>query len=309
MNRCPITYESCEKYKYSKKALHLLSPLLNRDPVLPFSSSEQLDLAMKCSNKLSIAGVQPKLSLRLNATKHLFEVVENGGNYILKPQHPTYPELPENEDLTMRLAKVVGIEIPFHGLIYGSDGCLSYLIRRFDRYGHGKKYAVEDFSQLSQHTRDTKYESSMEKLIPVIEECCSFPHLECLKLFRLTLFCFLVGNEDMHLKNFSLIRRPNKVELAPAYDLLNSTLVMGENEEFALPIAEKRRKLNRRLLCDYYGKERLKLNQKVIDRILSSLKQAYKEWKTLIGYSFLSLQSKEKYLDLIDKRYARLFSE
>lgn len=130
-----------------------------------------------------------------------FEIVELGGTFILKPPHPIYDELPQNEDVTMRLAKSVGIEVPFHGMIYNIDDSLTYLIKRFDRLPRGHKVATEDFSQLMGHSRDTKYESSMEKLIPVIEKHCTFPLLEKMKLFRRTLFNFLVGNEDMHLKN------------------------------------------------------------------------------------------------------------
>src|SRR5205807_127794 len=99
-----------------------------------------------------------------------------------------YPGLPENEDLTMRLAEQVGIEVPLHGMIYAADKTLSYFIKRFDRAGRSGKLAVEDFAQLSGASRDTKYESSMEKVARVIEEFCTFPALEKVKLFRLTIF-------------------------------------------------------------------------------------------------------------------------
>ncbi len=307
MSRCPITYKECGSSKYSKEGLKLLSKNLSQNPDLPYSAAEQISLAGKYATKLSIAGVQPKLSVRLNVPKHRFEVVDRGGVYIIKPPHPIYPELPQNEDLTMRLARIAGIDVPFHGLIYGSDASLSYLIKRFDRYGHGKKYAIEDFSQLSYHTRDTKYDSSMEKLISVLEKYCSFPVLEKVKLFRMTLFCFLVGNEDMHLKNFSLIRRPNKVELSPAYDLINSTIVIEGPDEFALPIAGKRSKISRSSLCKYYGSERLELHAKVIEDELQSMYEASQVWDECIQQSFLSEEMQQKYRSLITERCERLF--
>jgi serine/threonine-protein kinase HipA len=307
MNRCPLTYRECGNQKYSQEGLKLFSNKLKLDPDFPFSAAEQITLAGKYATKLSIAGVQPKLSVRLNIPNHRFEVVDRGGVYIIKPPHPIYPELPENEDLTMRLAKTTGIDVPFHGLIYGSDGSRSYLIKRFDRYGHGKKHAIEDFSQLSNHTRDTKYDSSMEKLIPILEEHCSFPVLEKVKLFRLMLFCFLVGNEDMHLKNFSLIRRQNKVELSPAYDLVNSTIVIDGSEELALPVAGKRSKITRSILCDYYGSKMLELNSNVIKNEMRSLHQASKGWDDFIQQSFLSQEMQKKYRSLLIQRCERLF--
>lgn len=153
-----------------------------------------------------------------------------------------YKEVPQNEDLTMGLAKAVEIEIPFHGLIYNIDNSLSYIIKRFDR-SRNQKIAVEDFSQLLGYSRDTKYEASMEKVILVIEKHCTFPVIEKLKLFRLVIFNFIIGNDDMHLKNFSLIRRENKVELTPAYDLLNTSIIMKTEEEIALPIRGKKKQI------------------------------------------------------------------
>lgn len=83
---------------------------------------------------------------------------------------------------------MIGLEIPIHGMVYAEDGSLSYFIKRFDRYGHSKKLPVEDFAQLSNASRRTKYDSSMEKLIPIIDQNCSFPMIEKLKLFKITLF-------------------------------------------------------------------------------------------------------------------------
>ncbi len=125
----------------------------------------------------------------------------------------------------MTLAEIFGIEVPVHGLVYSKDKSKTYFIKRFDRIGHNQKLAVEDFSQLLGLDRETKYESSMEKVIWVVSTYCSFPKIEFVKLFKRTLFNFLVGNEDMHLKNFSLITRQDRVALSPAYDLLNSTIV------------------------------------------------------------------------------------
>jgi len=102
--------------------------------------------------------------VRLNLTKEIFEIVDTGGRYIFKPQTKSYREVPENEDVTMRLAERIGIDVPLHGLVYSKDKTMTYFIRRFDHVGRNKKIAAEDFAQLSGSDRDTKYDSSMVQL-------------------------------------------------------------------------------------------------------------------------------------------------
>ncbi len=213
MNRCPITYDLCNESAYSEKGLKQLSPNLKTLVPLDFSAEELRKEAMLRASKMSIQGVQPKLSAILNIKDGRFEIVDKNGKYILKPQHHVFPELPQNEDLTMRLAASVGIEVPLHGLIWSKDSSLTYFIKRFDRRGHKDKVAVEDFAQLAGMSRDTKYNYSMEKLVRLIDDYCTFPAIEKAKLFKLVLFNFLTGNEDMHLKNYSVIVRNGKMTI------------------------------------------------------------------------------------------------
>jgi len=257
--------------------------------------------------KMSVQGVQPKLSARLKVKEKMFEVVDRYGDYILKPQSNFYPEVPENEDLSMRMAHIAGIEIPLHGLVYSIDGRFTYFIKRFDRYGKKKKRSLEDFAQLAGKSRETKYDFSMEKIVAILDEYCTFPVIERIKLFRLTIFNFLIGNEDMHLKNYSLITRNNKVELSPGYDLLNTTIALpNPQEEIALPLAGKKRNLNSNVLISYWGKERLGLNDKVINQVVSTFTKMWDEWERLINISFLSQKMKGNYLELLNSRRERL---
>lgn len=307
MNICPITYQSCDDKKYSDKGLKLLSRDLTQLKDLPLTQEEQLREAAIRADKMSIQGVQPKLSAKLNVKDEVFNIVDRGGEYILKPQNNFYPELPENESLTMKLAELIGIEVSLSGMIYSSDGKFTYFIKRFDRYGRNKKLSLEDFAQLAGRSRETKYDYSMEKLVTLIDTFCTFPAIEKVKLFRLTVFNFLIGNEDMHLKNFSLITHDNKVELSPAYDLLNTTIVVPKSqEEIALPLAGKKRNLNAKILIDYFAKERLKLNDTIISQVLNKINTEISNWEKLITVSFLSNEMKEKYLELMKKRKATL---
>lgn len=180
----------------------MIAPKLTDLKDLPYSAAELRRESANRAKKLSIQGVQPKLSATVSVVDQEFKIVDQFGTYIIKPQNDLFPQLPENEDLTMRMAKAYGLNVPFHGMVYAKDGSLSYFIKRFDRYGKGKKYAVEDFAQLTGNTRDTKYRFTMERVVPVVDEFCSFPVVEKADFFKRIIFCYVTGNEDMHLKTF-----------------------------------------------------------------------------------------------------------
>lgn len=309
MNICPITYKQITNGKYSEEGLKLLSKNLITLNDLDYTREELLQESSERATKLSIQGIQPKLSAKLNVKNSRFQLVDIGGTFILKPQNFLFTQLPENEDLTMRLASTIGLNIPLHGLIYSKDNSLTYFIKRFDRYGKNKKVAVEDFAQLAGKNRDTKYNYSMEKLVKIIDKYCTFPAIEKVKLFKLTIFNFLVGNEDMHLKNFSLIIKDGKKEFSPFYDLINTSItVKNVVEEIALLIDGKKNNLSKKILVEYFGKEVLCLNQKTIAQILDIFFYKKNNWQTWIEISFLSEEMKEKYLFLLNKRWKRIFN-
>lgn len=303
MNHCPITYTPCGENRYSEAGLKLLGTGLKTLKDLEYTAEEQRKEAFNRAAKMSIQGVQPKLSAVLSIKEGKFILVDKGGRYILKPQHQFYTQLPENEDLTMRLADEVGLEIPLHGLLWSKDNSLTYFIKRFDRKGQKNKVPVEDFAQLAGLSRDTKYDYSMEKIVKLIDDFCTFPAIEKIKLFKLIIFNYLVGNEDSHLKNFSIITDDNQVKLSPCYDLVNSTIILKEqDEEIALPLKGKKKHLTRNILVNYFGIERCGLTEKSIEKVLFTISLAIPKWKALIDISFLSKEMKGKYLDLLDGR-------
>lgn len=308
MRRCPITYELISDHEnYSQRGLRRLSPQLKNLAALALSADEQRQEALDRVGKMSIQGVQKKLSARLKIKAGCFQIVDQKGHYILKPPSENFPELPENEAITMSLAETVGLEVPVHGLVYSSDHSMTYFIKRFDRIGHNKKLAVEDFAQLLGENRYRKYQSSMEKVISVIGKFCTFPRIEYVKLFKLTLFNFLIGNEDMHLKNFSLITRNKKISLSPVYDLVNSTIVLkNAKEEIALPLRGRKNNLTKQDFFNYFAVEQLTLTQSVITEIIQEFQQAIPEWYQRISVSYLSEPMKEKYRQLLDERCNRL---
>ena len=307
MNRCPITYEPLpEGVNYSQAGLKLLNRNLATLAPLELTAEQQRQEAISRAGKMSSQGVQLKLSAVLRITEGRFELVDRGGRYILKPQSRDYPELPENEDLTMRMAAAVGIEAPVHGLLRSIDGSFTYFIKRFDREGRDR-LPVEDFAQLSGESRETKYDSSMEKVAGVIDQFCTFPAIERVKLFERTFFSFLVGNEDMHLKNFSLLTRNEKAELAPAYDFLNTTIALkAAKEEMALPVKGKKSRITRYDLLNYFARERLQINERVLNDVLSRFVRAMPAWRELLDKSFLSADAKQKYATLLSERGRRM---
>jgi len=308
MNRCPITYTPCGNNRYSADGLKLLSAELVSLQDIEYTAEEQRAEAYTRASRMSIQGVQPKLSAKLSIKDGKFDIVDKGGRYILKPQHQLYSEMPENEDLTMRLAGETGLEVPLHGLIWSKDNTLTYFIKRFDRKGHNDKVAVEDFAQLAGLSRDTKYEYSMERIVMLIDAYCTFPAIEKIKLFKLVIFNYLTGNEDMHLKNFSIITEDNKVLLSPVYDLINTTIEYKKQvEEIALPLNGKKKNLTRSILVDYFGKERCELTTRSIENVLETISSSISGWRKLIDISFLSDEMKRKYHDLLDARLKILF--
>ena len=255
----------------------------------------------------SLTGVQPKLSLNLN--KHegssRLTIVGLWGDYILKPQTESYPQLPENEDLTMHLAEAARISVVPHSLIRLADGKLGYITKRIDRTKNGEKIDMEDMCQLTLHPTEYKYKGSHEQIAKTIAQYSRTPKLDLTNYMQLLLFCFVTGNNDMHLKNFSLYRPSEKYQLSPAYDLLSVAIANPkDNEDLALPLSGRKTKLRP---DDFLSAARtMGLEENVVLRLIASLQKALPKWQTLIQDSFLSEGMKCAYLELITSRLARL---
>jgi len=257
----------------------------------------------------AVTGVQPKLSI--NVEKHRnkparFTIVGLHGDYILKPPTSQFRELPENEDITMHLAALVKIKVVQHGLIRLKSGELAYITKRFDR-NKGAKVAVEDFCQLSENLTEHKYRGSIEKIGKLVISFTRNQGYEAQRLFELVLFCYLTGNADMHLKNFSLIENIlGEYELSPAYDLLNTAIAIPEDrEESALTINGKKRKLTRN---DF---QELATSLKIINKSLEAIYKRFESilpiWLSWIEQSFLSQEMKEEYTKILNQRFEKLF--
>ena len=308
MNRCPITYSECGNNLYSDKGLKLLSPGLEKLNLLPFTQEDIKLEAFSRAGDFALSGNSLKLLAKINTSTNSFVFSSPKGKFILKPQNILHPEVPQNEDLTMKMAEVCGIEVPLHGLIYNSDKSLTYFIKRFDR-GPGKtKYHTEDFAQLLGKHKSEKYDSSMEEVAGIADRYCTFPVIEKIKLFRAAVFNYLVGNGDAHLKKFSLIKKDDVIMFSPFYNLVNTSILNNnESNEIALPLNNKKLNLNKNDFFEYYGVNILKLNLKSLLNVLNQFENSISKWLDLIQISFLSDKNKEKYIKVLEQRIIKFF--
>jgi serine/threonine-protein kinase HipA len=279
-------------------------------PILTYSLNDMSELAKQVVERsVAVPGVQPKLSMSMIKEKtdgpenRLTVVGALGGNYIFKPPSEHFPEMPENEHVTMRIAEAFGIKVVESSLIRLQSGELSYITKRIDRTIKGEKIHMIDMFQITEAF--DKYKSSMEKVGKALRENSDNTFLDLLSFFELSLFSFLTGNNDMHLKNFSMIKTRSGWTLSPAYDLLNVRIANPEDkEELALTLGGKKKKLNR-VYFERFG-EGLGLTPKQIQGVFKRFEKNKEKASTWIDQSFLSNIMKEAYLDILNERYSKI---
>jgi len=226
-----------------------------------------------------------------------------GGNYIFKPPSVDFILMPENEHVTMRIAEAFGINVVESSLIRLKSGELSYITKRIDRTTERKKIHMIDMFQITEAF--DKYRSTMEKVGKALNEHSDNTLLDKLYFFELTIFSYLTGNSDMHLKNFSMIRTPSGWSLSPAYDLLNVHILYSKDkEELALLLGGK--KFNfKRAYFDRFG-EGLGLTRKQVEGVFNRFEKNKSKAIEWIGNSFLSEDMKAQYINLLNERYKKL---
>ena len=277
-------------------------------PELPYSLDELDSLAAQViKSQTTLTGVQAKLSLHLDrheGSKRL-TIVGLWGDFIFKPQTQSYKTLPENEDLTMHLAEIAKIKVVPHTLIRLQDGTLGYLTKRIDRTSEGGKIPMEDMCQLTERQTEYKYKSSYEQIAKVIAKHSYVPLLDLTDFYEQVFFNWLVGNNDMHLKNYSLYAPKGKWVLTPAYDLLNVSMVNPKDtEELALTLNAKKKRIKK---SDFVrAMETSGISSKVFDNILAKYRKLLPKFNEIIDLSFLDKEDKEIYKQSITSRLARI---
>lgn len=237
-------------------------------------------LATETTQKgLTVPGVQKKLSLHLlsGGNNPRLTLVNYPTGYILKPQVSEFTSLPESEQLVMSMADICGIATVPHALIE-KNGTFAYITKRVDRIindEHVGLIAMEDFCQLDERLTQDKYKGSYERCAKIVQKYSSKVGYDLSELFMRIVFCFITGNSDMHLKNFSLIETSEgsaEYMLSPAYDLLPVNIIMPEDkEETALTLNGKKKNIRRKDLLVFADSCGLKQNAagKMIDMLVS----------------------------------------
>ena len=278
-------------------------------PVLDYTCKDLDQLALQIiKDRTSLTGVQPKLSLHLNEHEgsQRLTIVGLWGDFICKPQTMQFKYMPETEDLTMHLAEVAKIDVVPHTLMRMADGTLCYLTRRVDRNVKGEKMAMEDMCQLTERQTEFKYKSSYERIAKAIAQYSSMPKMDVTDFFETVLFSWITGNNDMHLKNFSLYEpQDGTIRLTPAYDLLNAAILNPkDDEELALTLNGRKKRLNR---SDFIAAgETMGIDPKTVDRLIGKYVRLYPRMSEFIGQSFLDEELKNRYNEMLRERISRL---
>jgi serine/threonine-protein kinase HipA len=291
--------------------MNMKNLILPYDP--PQRSEVTAELFMENRKRISISGVQEKLSLL--AEKNVLRLTQEGeqGTYILKPiprDLKKVDQVPANEHLTMQIAKqVYGINTAENALIFFKDGTPAYITKRFDVKSDGKKWGKEDFASLAGKTRDNagydfKYNYSYEEAGLLIQKYVPAWRVEIEKYFSLIVFNYLFSNGDAHLKNFSLLEsNSGDYLLSPAYDLINTRLHVDDTD-FAM---------DKGLFVDDYKSEfyknkrhagktdfiefarRIGVSESRADKLITGFLEKYPLTETLIKQSYLSEANKRGY--------------
>ncbi len=327
VDRCPSTLKkgfttyspaALKKLFFAKKVSHIL-------PFLPPEKDEKVqEMFMANRSRISISGVQKKLSLFLVKNKLTLTEPTQHGLYILKPipdELLKADQVPANEHVTMQIAEqVYKIQTAANGLIFFLDGQPAYVTRRFDRTLEGTKYGMEDFASLAKKTRQTdgddfKYAASYEDLFNMVKEYVGPYRIESQRLFRLVLFNYVFSNGDAHLKNFSLLETiSGDYLLSPAYDLICSRLHVNDpdvalkNGLFADDFTTESFAAN-----GYYAYDdflhlgiRAGLPEEVVKKEVQLFLVSKVEVKDLVIRSFLNDEMKVRYLALFEEKLSRV---
>ncbi len=266
-------------------------------------------LATETTNKgFTVPGVQKKLSLHLvsDSNKPRLTLVNYPTGYILKPQVAEFEALPESEQLIMTMADMAGISTVPHALIKGNKG-LAYITKRVDRNLTGDKVemlAMEDFCQLDLRLTEDKYRGSYERCAKIIKQYSSRVGIDMAEFYIRLVFCFIVGNSDMHLKNYSLIETAEgsgEYVLSPAYDLLPVNANMpADKEQFALAMNGKKQNLRKGDFLKFA--DTCGISRQTAEKLIENLVKLTSKWIAMCDKSLLPDDLKDRLRKIIAER-------
>lgn len=303
--------EDEKKWHWHKKCVHVFFGT-DTLPQIELTDEVLNEIVIRSvAQGLTIPGVQKKMSLHLTTGRNArLTFVNYPTGYILKPQTTEYSFLPEYEHMSMLMAENVGIRTVPHALI-GMNGQYAYITRRVDRNirkNSVQMFAMEDFCQLSLRLTQDKYKGSYENCGRIIRKYSSYIGFDLSEMFLRIIFSFLIGNSDMHLKNFSLREEKSGsriFRLSEAYDMLPVNLILpADKDQMALTVHGKRRNIREKdflMLADNCG-----ISTEAATKMIRSLIQKRDKLITLAKDSLLPPEAQQEMIDLINDRLSVL---
>ena len=286
-------HRSCLRHFFGKDSIPDLSPLLS-------DIEEWAATALGRGN--AVTGLQKKISFSLESTGRVTAstTIGDGPSFIAKTGEDRWPLLPEWEHLLMTMAGHSRIPVVPHALLSLEEASYVYLSRRIDRDG-SRRIAMEDFCQLSGKPSEQKYSGSYEYAWKKAGGFSSSPALDAIRYGEIVLFSYLTGNTDLHLKNFSLIKKEEGNRLSPAYDFIPTEVIVPQ-EEMALFLSGKRKNITRDDLLAFLSNIGVQEGEAILDRLLSLLPV----WTRDVRRSFLPEEEKNRYIRFLESRVSSL---
>lgn len=311
---------------YSPQAIKTLFGGTTVSSVLNFDIDEFRDVGeiAEAMHRISVSGVQEKFPAIIKSGEIRIAGDDERSTHILKPA-PWDKTLrdrkltPANEHLTMQIAsQVYGIQTAANGLCFTSKGQPVYITRRFDILPDGSKLPMEDFASIVGKNEQTagphfKYNGSYEDIAKAIRSNVAAWMVDMERFYELIVFNYIYANGDAHLKNFSLILNGQDYRLAPAYDLLNTSLHINGGDlglDGGLsPDIEKSDVMERtghpcRFDFEKFG-NKIGLVRKRMNKILDKYTSLPEDAINLITQSFLPDRAKRNYKRIVNERINR----
>ncbi len=319
---CQICLKKAES-RYHSRCLKQFFGQTGVDPLIPMTASEFYQNAPAHVAGFSISGAQVKM--QMNVKDKQLVITASGGDYILKPSPQIFPQAAENEHLCLQIAKMLKFETPPVALLNFTDDSPIFAIKRFDRQRTNEheneqtqqKIHQEDLMQamgLAKFTSNSKYEYSYQQVLLDLITIANGLHLSA-EFFKRLVFAYLIGNDDLHLKNISLLYTPKGIMLTPLYDYLNTALYGVNGSVMALSMLPEHKEtacFNQMGNGYYYQADFIELglsvglSEKFIHKSIRALTDKTDKILSLILHSHLDPIRQQQFIDMLNNRKARL---
>ncbi len=291
MKRCPITYDRIDAEGYSRRGLRIISRHLEKLKPVSFDIEKNACGSSKDDLLCSYA--------RLSVKEQIFEAgTEKDRFMLLRDPAPGSVMIP-NMDLTMKLAGRAGVEVVKHGMVRHADDELLLFCLRPVFQGRFRRLPVKPLF-------DENDPFDLGALLSKVDQTCTFPQLERLKLFRLLLVAFLVGHKAFSPDDFRAVQNNEKWQLLPQQRLINEQF-SGSIEKGSVQLGNDLLRFSGAADAIAFAQRQMALNSKAANQVLRELEALFLEWMKLINGSFLPAKQKKDYTAFVQEKRKLFF--